>query len=220
MFSIEEMQFDCQINDMEEEIGLITELLIHTGNSTFSANKNAHDLAKRYGSISAIIQSCRSDGRHPVLSNHQSKTFRFLAQIIDLALRRPLETRPNFSNTASVVDYLYWKTAHLKREHLSALFLTRGLHLICCETISIGSIASVDICNRAIIRRALEVEAGAIILTHNHPSGQPLASPQDLRATHRLEQLCAEFEIILVDHIIIAESGHVSLVDRGHLRNI
>lgn len=102
---------------------------------------------------------------------------------------------------------------HLDHEQCWALFLNRANRLLGREMMTRGGQESTVIDRRAIIRRALERKASAVILVHNHPSGNALPSIEDIRQTKELSQALKTCELQLIDHVIVSDSGYYSFAD-------
>lgn len=123
------------------------------------------------------------------------------------ALKAEALTGPILSNSEALIDYLFADMAHLPAERLRVLYLNAKNRLLRDEVMGEGSISETSIYPREILRRALEVSATALILVHNHPSGDPQPSRGDIEATYRVAEACRSCEIGLHDHVIIARSG-------------
>lgn len=126
-----------------------------------------------------------------------------------------LKTRPVFSSIALLLDYLRGQLGHERREVLRVLYLDARLALLTDEIAGIGSIRQVPAYPREIIRRALEIGAAAVIPVHNHPSGDPTPSPEDIELTHRLAGVARELDLQVPDHLIVTQSGWASLRSLG-----
>ena len=105
--------------------------------------------------------------------------------------------------------------AHLPAERLRVLFLNSKNRLLRDEMMSEGSVNEAPIYPREIMRRALEVGATALILAHNHPSGDSHPSEGDIRATRRVAEAAQALDIRVHDHVILARSGWSSLRTLG-----
>lgn len=114
-----------------------------------------------------------------------------------------------------VVDFLRNKIGKEKKEHFLALFLNARRRLIKSGTISIGSLDSSIAHPREIFEMAIQNHAAQVIIAHNHPSGDPEPSEDDLVITKRLVEAGKILSIELVDHIIVSEDGFVSLKQKG-----
>lgn len=104
------------------------------------------------------------------------------------------------------------------REHFVALYLSSRHHVLAQETISVGSLNASIVHPREVFRPAILHSAAALILAHNHPSGDPSPSEEDLAITKRLHEAGALLGIELLDHIILAASDYVSMKERRLLR--
>jgi DNA repair protein RadC len=111
-----------------------------------------------------------------------------------------------------LLRYLKMSMGALSHETLRVLFLDPARRLIADEQLQQGSIGHVAIYPRTIFRRAVELDAAAIILVHNHPSGDPTPSDADIAATARLAAIGRALEIELLEHIVVALRGHRAIL--------
>lgn len=139
--------------------------------------------------------------------------------ILARVARREIEDRPLLGSTAEVSAYLRTVIAHSAREEAHVLYLDAANHLLRDERVASGTVNRVEIFPREIVRRSLELGASALILVHNHPSGDPSPTVDDVRITKRLADLCGGFDIRVHDHIIIARSGYASLRAMGLIQS-
>lgn len=123
---------------------------------------------------------------------------------------------PVLSTSQQLIDYLRADMAHSRVERFRVLFLNAQNHLL-GETVADGSVNHAPIYPREIIRRALDIGATALILVHNHPSGDPTPSRKDIHATRRIAEAGRTFEICIHDHLIITTSGWSSFKTLGLL---
>jgi DNA repair protein RadC len=133
------------------------------------------------------------------------------------ALRGEALTGPVLGNSGAVMDYLFAAMAHEPVEQLRVLYLNVKNRLLLDETVMEGSINVAPIYPREIVRRSLEVGATALILAHNHPSGDPRPSSEDIRVTRLVAAASGALDIRLHDHVIVARSGWISLRATGYL---
>lgn len=147
---------------------------------------------------------------------------RTLAAVRDILVRvarKEIEDRPLLGSTAEVSAYLRMTMAHSPREEAHVLYLDAANHLLRDERVASGTVNRVAIFPREIVRRALELAASGIILVHNHPSGDPAPTADDVRITKTLAGLCGGFDIRVHDHIIIARSGYASMRAMGLIQS-
>ena len=112
---------------------------------------------------------------------------------------------------SEVIDYCRTAMAFAEREEFRVLFLDKKNGLIADETLGIGTIDQAPVFPREIVRRALELAATAVILIHNHPSGDPEPSTQDVKMTLDIIAVAAPLGVTVHDHIVIGRHGHASL---------
>jgi len=133
------------------------------------------------------------------------------------ALRREALQGPVLGDSRAVMNYLFAAMAHEPVEQLRVLYLNTRNCLLFDETVVEGSINIAPIYPREIVRRSLEVGATALILAHNHPSGDPRPSREDIRVTRLVAAAAEALDIRLHDHVIVARSGWTSLRAAGYL---
>lgn len=124
---------------------------------------------------------------------------------------------PLLSSSSAVRRFLRVKLAHLPREVFACLFLDSRHRLIRFETLFSGTVDRASVHPREILRRALELNAAAVILAHNHPSGVAEPSASDLALTHDLSDLLARIDVRVLDHLVVGRGAEVSFAERGLL---
>lgn len=120
--------------------------------------------------------------------------------------------RPLINNSRALLGYLGAAMAQDTRETVRILYVTVDHHLLKVEVAYKGGLHSSELEPRYVLKRALELGAAGMILVHNHPSGNPEPSQQDRRITLKIGALCAEFDIHLIDHIVVSLQGARSAV--------
>jgi DNA repair protein RadC len=119
-----------------------------------------------------------------------------------------------------VRQYLALHLAGYEREVFSALWLDAQHRLIAAEHLAVGTLTQTSVYPREVARRCLQVNAAAVIFAHNHPSGCAEPSQADLILTHALMGTLALFDVLVLDHFIVADSGVVSLAEMGLLGKV
>lgn len=104
-----------------------------------------------------------------------------------------------------------------RKEHFLALYLNARNQLIAKETVSVGTLTANLVHPREVFQPAVASAAASVLLVHNHPSGDPAPSPEDLALTRRLVEAGELMGITVLDHVIVGAASHVSLKDLGHL---
>jgi DNA repair protein RadC len=123
--------------------------------------------------------------------------------------------RPALSSWSALLDYCHTTMAHRETEQFRILFLDRKNVLIADEEQARGTVDHVPVYPREVVKRALELNASAIILVHNHPSGDPTPSQADIAMTRQIEETGRMLGISLHDHIIVGRSREVSFRSDG-----
>ena len=132
-------------------------------------------------------------------------------------LRSKVSDRPVLASWQALIDYLQADMAHRLIERVRVLHLNSRNILIRDELVAEGSIDQAAVYVREIIRRAIDLGSAAIILVHNHPSGDPSPSRQDITLTRELAQAGKPLGITFHDHIVIGQTGHASMRALGLL---
>ena len=130
-------------------------------------------------------------------------------------LAAEIKAKPVLSNWQALLDYLRADMAHHAVERVRVLHLNARNHLIRDELMSEGSIDQAAIYTREVIRRAIDLGSAALILVHNHPSGDPSPSRADIEVTRAIHDAGKRLGIAIHDHIIMAGGGHTSLRAQG-----
>ncbi len=172
----------------------------------------AKALVARFGSFAAVV-SARAERLREIDGLGEAAIIELKiveASAIRLA-KSSIEKRPSMSSFAAVVDYCRTTMAFLDREEFRILFLDKKNVLIADEVQGVGTVDHAPVYPREIMRRALELSASALILVHNHPSGDPAPSTDDIYLTHEIIAVGKPLRVAVHDHLIIGKHGHASL---------
>jgi DNA repair protein RadC len=176
----------------------------------------AKRLINHFGSYAAVLNA--PDNELLDFNGVGSFTLATLRLVKGSAIRlaqAELRERPLLNNQDALRDYLTAAMAHESREHFRVLFLDPRNHLIRDEVLGMGTVNHVAVYPREVVKRALELHATALILVHNHPSGNPEPSTDDITMTEDLRMVGQTMSIVVHDHIIVGRGGMVSLKARG-----
>ena len=132
-------------------------------------------------------------------------------------MRARVMNRAVLASWDALLDYCHTAMSHRETEQFRILFLDRRNVLIADEEQSRGTIDHVPVYPREVVKRALELNASALIMVHNHPSGDPTPSDTDISMTHRVQDAAQVLGITLHDHIIIGKSQELSFRAQGYL---
>ena len=126
-------------------------------------------------------------------------------------IRGQVRKRPVLSSWSSVLDYCRAAQAFAEKEQFRILFLDKRNQLIADEVQQEGTVDHTPVYPREVVKRAIELSATAIILVHNHPSGDPTPSRADIEMTKQVASVAKPLGVLLYDHIIVGKEGHASL---------
>jgi DNA repair protein RadC len=119
--------------------------------------------------------------------------------------------RTVLSSWSAVLDYCRAAMAYADKEQFRILFLDKRNQLIADEVQQTGTVDHTPVYPREVVKRALELSATAVVLVHNHPSGDPTPSRADIQMTQQIQEIAKPLGIALHDHIIVGKDGHASL---------
>lgn len=172
----------------------------------------AKALIERFGSFAEVVSAPPEALRE--VSGAGERVVQTLKLVQAAALRLAkgqVMGRQALSSWAAVLDYCRASMAFEKKEQFRIIFLDRKNVLIADEVQQKGTVDHTPVYPREVIKRALELSATAIILVHNHPSGDPTPSHADIEMTKRIIEAAEKLSIAVHDHIIIGRNGHASL---------
>jgi DNA repair protein RadC len=130
--------------------------------------------------------------------------------LLQRVLKEEIKDRPVIGSWTALIDYLTLAMQHEPAEHFRILFLDRKNILIKDEVQSRGTVDHTPLYPREVVKRALELAASAIIMVHNHPSGDPTPSQADIDMTRQVVNALAQVSITVHDHIIVGKNRHTS----------
>jgi len=175
-------------------------------------------LVDRFGSLGGVLSATTFQLR---TLEGVSETAISMLKATQAALRRvlrgPLEEPVTIGSWKALTDYLGVDMRYERVETLRLLFLDRKNHLIRDETMHRGTVDHTPLYPREVARRALELQASALIMAHNHPSGDPTPSTADIETTRQVQAALATLGVTLHDHIILAQRGVQSLRTLGYI---
>lgn len=193
-------------------------VILRTGTAEETAIHLAERILARPDGLSGLTQANATE-----LQNTYGLTSARITQIIaSLELGKRLTSahnneRPLISSAADAARYAA-DLSNLAQENVRVLLLDSARRVIAAPTIYIGTINLSVMRVAEIYREAIAQSSPAIILVHNHPSGDPTPSPEDVELTHALATAGQLLDVIFVDHVIVARRGWVSLREQGFLR--
>ena len=195
-------------------------LIIRTGDS--SSKNSAVDLARsllsRFGSLrqlaaASIAELCEQPGIGPAKAAEIQAVFQIARRFGD----KRLEPKQTYSSSQEVFHHFHERLCDYRKEVFFALLLDAKNRLIKEVLISEGSLSASIVHPREVFAPVLKESAAAVLFVHNHPSGDPTPSREDIEITKRLKEVGDLMGVRVLDHIIIGNGEYVSLADRGLL---
>ena len=194
-------------------------IIIRSGNKSQNVLQLSQNLLSQAGSLYHLVQWSIKDFQK-VKGIGKVKSAQ-LVTVLEL-VRRILVQKENqkieaFNDAEKVYRYFKSRIQGISVEKFYSLLLNRRNHLIRCVEVSSGTVSSSLAHPREVFREAIRYNASAIIAVHNHPSGDPQPSKQDLDVTKCLKEASKTIKISMLDHIIVAENGYYSFAENGLL---
>jgi len=178
----------------------------------------AKDLLARFGSFAGVVSAEPALIRGvPGAGEAVVVALKTVAAAAERMARDEVAQAPVLGNWDKLVRYCRTAMSRETTEHFRVLFLNRKNVLISDEVQWRGTIDHTPLYPREVVKRALELGAAALIMVHNHPSGDPTPSQADIDMTQQVADAAKSMGILLHDHLIMAKSGHTSFRDLGYL---
>jgi DNA repair protein RadC len=196
-------------------------ILLRTGTKGFSAIQAAQDLVQRFGTLNALSQATLEQ-LQDVKGVGPDKAIA-LKSAFTLARRMARELQgetPLLDNPASIADFLREENRGYDVEHFQIVLLNTRRKLIRVELVSQGLVDTILVHPREVFRHAIAANASALVLVHNHPSGDPTPSVADIKVTRDLIRAGLLLKIEVLDHVILGRRGQEGGKDYVSLREL
>jgi DNA repair protein RadC len=193
-------------------------LLLRTGLKGTPVLQLAQSLLDAFGGLTGLLHAGRDDlKRIKGLGPAKRAEVAAVLELARRSLQHTLEERPVFDSPARVRDYLQLQLAQREHEVFAVLFLDAQHRLIRFDEMFRGTLAQTSVYPREVVRRALDLNAAAVILAHNHPSGLAEPSRADEFLTQSLKSALQLVDVRVLDHLVVARAQVVSFAERGLL---
>lgn len=172
----------------------------------------AKSLIERFGSFAEVIAAPPARLTEVAgLSETAATELKIVQAAASRFARGEVKRRPVLSSWSAVLDYCRTAMGFADKEQFRILFLDRRNQLITDELQQVGTVDHTPVYPREVVKRALELSATAVILVHNHPSGDPTPSQADIEMTRKIAEVAKPLGVAVHDHIIVGKDGHASL---------
>ncbi|WP_199553462.1 JAB domain-containing protein [Sandaracinobacteroides hominis] len=170
----------------------------------------ADRLIDELGSLGSVLSTSEERLRQLGADSNCIAMLGLIRETLGAVLERNVGEQPLIENGLALADAMHSEMAYLRVEQVRVAFLDAGRRLIRIELLSNGTVRHAHIYPREIARRCLELSASSVVLVHNHPSGDPTPSPEDVLLTKRVRRALEAIDVSLLDHLIVGRRGTVS----------
>ena len=171
----------------------------------------AKDLLLKFGSFAEVISASAERLKQEGLGEAAVIELKVVQAAAQRLARGEVKKRTAMSSGTAVIDYVRAAQAFAEKEQFRILFLDKKNQVIADEVQQEGTVDHTPVYPREVVKRALELSATALILVHNHPSGDPTPSQADVEMTRQVAQVARTLGIQVLDHVIVGKDGHASL---------
>jgi DNA repair protein RadC len=176
----------------------------------------AKNLLQKFGSLAALFRADKGlILETPGVGVSALHVIEFIQSLMVNVLQQEVIDKPLLASWQSVLDYCKASMAYDQIESVRLLFLDRKNKIIGDEIQQTGTVDHAPLYPREVVKRALELGASALIIVHNHPSGDPTPSRGDIEMTLKVQEAARHLGIEVHDHLIIGKGGHTSLKSMG-----
>jgi DNA repair protein RadC len=193
-------------------------LVLRTGIKGKSVLEMAREMLASFGGVAHLLNASERELR--TVKGMGPAKYAEIAAVVELAKRAlasKLREKPTLDSPTLTKDYARLWLGGRSTEGFGAIFLNTRMGLIASEISFSGTVDQASVYPRELARRALELNASAVVLAHNHPSGALVPSRADIEVTKTIREALALIEVRVVDHIIVSLNGAVALSEQGLL---
>ena len=193
------------------------ELLLYYAIPRKDTNPIAHALIDHFGSLSQVLDASVEELEQVSgISRNVAVLMKLVTEMGRMYMVKRAETNQSLQTIKECGEYLKPYFFGRVNETVFLLCLDAKCKVIRCRKVGEGSVNSANVPIRRIVEMALSANATSVVLAHNHPSGIALPSNEDVATTHRVAAALRTVDVILVDHIVVADDDFVSMVHTGH----
>ena len=197
----------------------VLELLLYYCIPRVDTNPIAHALLDHFGSLTAVFEATAEElQKVPGIGENAATFLTLIPQVGRYYQIKRAETGDILTNPRQFCRYLAPYFIGRDNETVFLLSLDAKCKVLGCKMVGVGSVNSANIPIRRVVEIALSANATSVVLAHNHPSGLAIPSHDDIQTTLRLAKAMNAVEIVLLDHIVVADSDSVSMVESGYYR--
>ena len=195
----------------------VLELLLYYAIPRKDTNPIAHGLIDHFGSLAQVLDASVEELEQVSgISRNAAVLIKLVTEMGRMYMVKRAEENKVLRTIKECGDYLKPYFFGRVNETVYLLCLDARCKVISCRKVGEGSVNSANVPIRRIVEMALGANATSVVLAHNHPSGIAVPSPEDITTTQRVAAALRTVDVILVDHIVVANDDYVSMVHSGH----
>lgn len=199
----------------------VIELLLTLATPRRDCKDAAKAALSRFKTLQGVLEAAPEDlCQIPGIGQTNVFGLKLVPAVCRRYLKQQLSGKPVISHPSALFDYLGHTIRDKKRECFMVIYLDAKNRVMDDEILFTGTVTATAVYPREVVRSALTHGAAALIFVHNHPSGNPCPSPDDMTITRRLIEACALMSITVHEHLIIGADGFYSFADHGHMMEI
>lgn len=199
----------------------VVELLLTLGTPQKDCKDMAKAALKRFKTLRGVFEASGSELEEIYgIGPKNSFGIKLIQAAADRYLRTRIPERDPLGNAEEVLEYLKYTLGDKSRECFLAIFLDAKNRVLETEVLFEGTLTASAVYPREVVRAALTHHAAAMIFVHNHPSGDPAPSREDMDITRRLILACRLMGLTVHEHLIVGRDGFYSFADQGHIARI
>ncbi|MBC8443942.1 MAG: DNA repair protein RadC [Deltaproteobacteria bacterium] len=199
----------------------VIELLLTIGTPRKDCKTAAKSALKRFKTLQGVFEAppnklCEVPGIGP----KNLFGIKLIKATSDRYLQKRLIKTDALNNSKALFQYLYHTMRDKERETFKAIFLNSKNRVLAAQTLFVGTLTASSVYPREVVKEALNHQASAVIFAHNHPSGDPTPSKEDIAVTRKLLFACQIMAITVHEHIIIGDNRYFSFADQGYIEKM
>jgi DNA repair protein RadC len=199
----------------------VIELLLTLGTPRKDCKEPAKAALKKFKTLQAVFEASPSElCEIPGIGSMNVFGIKLIKSVSDRYLERKLLQKDPIYNSKQLFDFLSHRIGAGDRESFMVVYLNAKNLVMGTEVLFEGTLTASSVYPREVVRSGLEQRAAALIFAHNHPSGDPAPSPEDVTITRRLVFACSVVGIAVHEHLIIGERRYFSFADQGLLKKM
>ncbi len=199
----------------------VIELLLTLATPQKDCKDSAKAALKTFKNLQGVLEAspedlCTIDGIGPV----NLFGLKLIPAVANRFLKKKLINKNPLNNSRELFDYLNLNIRDKNKEVFKAVFLDAKNKVISVKTLFQGTVTASSVYPREVVKEALAQSAAAVIFAHNHPSGDPEPSKEDVSITKRLIQACNVMGIVVHEHLVIGDNAYFSFADHGYIKRL